>query len=97
MGTSTHRAPDPRRQKVVSIVVAGAVPLALVLGGTAIANVGATSATVTRSVYALPEPPPPHVPSPEEPLLEQQHPRPEPEQTQPEQPPDQTRPDQPAQ
>lgn len=101
MGTSKYRAPDPRRQKMVSIVVAGAVPLALVLGGTAIANVGATSATVTRSGYlqsdyALPEPPPPHVPSPDEPLLEQQHPRPNPEENQPEQSPGEVLPDQPA-
>ncbi len=99
MGTSKHRAPAPRRQKMVSIVVAGAVPLALVLGGTAIANVAATSATVTQSGYALPEPPPPHVPSPDEPLLEQPHPeRQNPEQqNQPEQPPGEILPDQPAQ
>lgn len=97
MGTSKQRTPDPRRQKMISIVVAGVVPLALVLGGTAIANVGATSATVTRSDYSLPAPPPPHVPSPDEPLLEQPHPqRPSPEQTQPEQPPHQNVPDQPA-
>ncbi|WP_433622909.1 hypothetical protein [Nocardia sp. CA-120079] len=97
MGTSTHRARHPRRQKMVSIVVAGAVPLALVLGGTAIANAGATSATVTRYDYSLPEPPAPHEPAPDEPLLEQQHPQPTtPEQTQPEQPPDQTKPDRPA-
>ncbi|MFE9323693.1 hypothetical protein ACIHDR_20280 [Nocardia sp. NPDC052278] len=93
MGTSTYTARRPRRRKMVSIVVAGAVPLALMLGGTAIANAGATSATVTRLDYSLPEPPPPHEPSPDEPLLEQQHPQPTPESTQPEPPPDQTKPD----
>lgn len=92
MGTSKCRASDPRRQKMVSIVVAAAVPVALVLGGTAITQVGATSATVTRSgylqsVYSLTVPPPPHVPSPDEPLLEPHPERPNPEQTQPEQPP----------
>ncbi|MFI6364284.1 hypothetical protein ACIBG0_16215 [Nocardia sp. NPDC050630] len=89
MGTSKSRASNPRRQKMVSIIAAASVPLALVLGGTAIANVGTTSARsgYLQSVYSLPAPPPPHVPSPDEPLLEPHPQRPYPEETQPEEPP----------
>ncbi|WP_238815399.1 hypothetical protein [Nocardia brasiliensis] len=38
MGTGKHRAPNPQRQKVGSMVAAGAVPLVLALVGTGTAN-----------------------------------------------------------
>ncbi|MGQ4598519.1 hypothetical protein [Nocardia sp. R6R-6] len=38
MGTGKHRAADPRRQKMGSIVVAGTIPLVLALAGTGTAN-----------------------------------------------------------
>ncbi|WP_067480044.1 hypothetical protein [Nocardia amamiensis] len=38
MGTGKHRAADPRRQKLGSIVVAGAIPLVVALVGTGTAN-----------------------------------------------------------
>ncbi|WP_431951168.1 hypothetical protein [Nocardia lijiangensis] len=38
MGTGKHRAPNPQRQKVGSMVAAGAVPLVLALVGTGVAN-----------------------------------------------------------
>lgn len=49
MGTGKHRAPNPQRQKVGSMVAAGAVPLVLALVGTGTANAEpAQSATVTQ-------------------------------------------------
>ncbi|WP_454196641.1 hypothetical protein [Nocardia sp. Marseille-Q1738] len=38
MGTGKHRAADPHRQKIGSIVVAGAIPLVVALVGTGTAN-----------------------------------------------------------
>ncbi|MEV6320199.1 hypothetical protein AB0M45_03225 [Nocardia sp. NPDC051787] len=38
MGTGKHRAADPRRQQIGSIVVAGAIPLVVALVGTGTAN-----------------------------------------------------------
>ncbi|MFX0580765.1 hypothetical protein [Nocardia nepalensis] len=98
MNTSTRRAPGPRRQQMASIVVAGAVPLALVLGG--ITNAAPTwSTTVAQSDYlqvglpGAPEPPP-EIP-PEQ--INPEHYPPEhrqPEQTQPEQYPQENQPSQ---
>jgi hypothetical protein len=89
MNTSKRRAPGPRRQQMASIVVAGAVPLALVLGG--IANAEPTwSSTVAQSDYLQvgypgSEPPPPEIPPQE--INPEQHPpeHRQPEQTEPEQ------------
>lgn len=49
MGTGKHRAPNPQRQKMGTMVAAGAVPLVLALVGTGTANADpAQSNTVTQ-------------------------------------------------
>ncbi|MGV9611598.1 hypothetical protein [Nocardia xishanensis] len=53
MGTGKHRAPNPQRQKVGSMVAAGAVPLVLALVGTGTANAEpAQSNTVSQREQA---------------------------------------------
>lgn len=47
MGTGKHRAPNPQRQKVGSMVAAGAVPLVLALVGTGTANAEPAQPNVT--------------------------------------------------
>ncbi|QIS13294.1 hypothetical protein [Nocardia arthritidis] len=56
MGTGKHRAPNPQRQKVGSMVAAGAMPLMLALVGTGTANAApATAPTVTQPDQQKPQ------------------------------------------
>ncbi|MGW5451471.1 hypothetical protein [Nocardia sp. NPDC003979] len=48
MATGKHRAPSPQRQKVGSVVAAGAVPLVMALIGTGTANADPAQAAVTQ-------------------------------------------------
>ncbi|MFC4128730.1 hypothetical protein [Nocardia rhizosphaerae] len=48
MATGKHRAPSPQRQKMGSVVAAGAVPLVMALIGTGTANAEPAQATVTQ-------------------------------------------------
>ncbi|MDO3648438.1 hypothetical protein [Nocardia mangyaensis] len=48
MATGKHRAPSPQRQKVGSVVAAGAVPLVMALIGTGTANADPAQTTVTQ-------------------------------------------------
>ncbi|WP_245548042.1 hypothetical protein [Nocardia pneumoniae] len=47
MGTGKHRAADPRRQKMGSVVLAGAIPLVVALVGTGTANADPVPAAPT--------------------------------------------------
>ncbi|MFE7718067.1 hypothetical protein ACFU44_03375 [Nocardia rhizosphaerihabitans] len=51
MATGKHRAPSPQRQRVGSVVAAGAVPLVMALIGTGTANADPAQAAVTQSEY----------------------------------------------
>lgn len=56
MATGKHRAPSPQRQRVGSVVAAGAVPLVMALIGTGTANADPAQAAVTQPEHpAAPE------------------------------------------